>query len=141
MIKAPFRGVVGLRNISLGALVEPGDVITTLDDISVMKLDFNVPSVYLATLKQGTPVEAVSPAFPGQSFKGSVSSIDSRVDPVTRSITARALIDNSDGLLKPGLLMSVELLKNERDALMREITALRRDVQELMNSAAPRARD
>ena len=118
LIKAPFSGVVGLRNISLGALVEPGDVITTLDDISVMKLDFNVPSIYLATLKQGAAVEAVSPAFQGQSFKGSVSSIDSRVDPVTRSIVVRALIDNSDELLKPGLLMSVELLKNERDALM-----------------------
>lgn len=118
LIKAPFGGAVGLRNISLGALVEPGDVITTLDDVSVMKLDFNVPSIYLATLKQGTPVEAVSPAFPDRRFKGSVSSIDSRVDPVTRSIVARALIDNSDGLLKPGLLMTVELLKNERDALM-----------------------
>ncbi len=118
LIKAPFSGVVGLRNISLGALVEPGDLITTLDDTSVMKLDFNVPSVYLATLKKGTPVEAVSPAFPGQSFRGSVSSIDSRIDPVTRSIVVRALIDNGDGLLKPGLLMSVELLKNERDALM-----------------------
>jgi membrane fusion protein (multidrug efflux system) len=118
LIKAPFSGVVGLRNISLGALVEPGDLITTLDDISVMKLDFNVPSIYLATLKQETPVEAVSPAFPSQSFNGSVSSIDSRIDPVTRSIIVRALIDNRDGLLKPGLLMSVELLKNERDALM-----------------------
>ena len=118
LIKAPFGGVVGLRNISLGALVEPGDLITTLDDISIMKLDFNVPSVYLATLKRDTPVVAVSPAFPGRRFSGSVSSIDSRVDPVTRSIVVRALIDNSDGLLKPGLLMSVELLKNERQALM-----------------------
>ena len=118
LIKAPFGGVVGLRNISLGALVEPGDMITKLDDISVMKLDFNVPSVYLATLKRDTPVVAVAPAFPGRRFTGSVSSIDSRVDPVTRSIVVRALLDNSDGLLKPGLLMSVELLKNERQALM-----------------------
>lgn len=118
LIKAPFGGVVGLRNISLGALVEPGDMITTLDDIRVMKLDFNVPSVYLATLKRDTPVVAVSPAFPGRRFTGTVSSIDSRVDPVTRSIVVRALLDNSDGLLKPGLLMSVELLKNERQALM-----------------------
>jgi membrane fusion protein (multidrug efflux system) len=118
LIKAPFSGVVGLRNISPGALVEPGDVITTLDDISVMKLDFNVPSIHLATLRPGTPVEAVSPAFAGQIFKGTVSSIDSRIDPVTRSIVVRALIDNSGELLKPGLLMSVELLKNERDALM-----------------------
>ena len=118
LIKAPFSGVVGLRNISLGALVEPGDLITTLDDISVMKLDFNVPSLNLATLKQGTPVEAVSPAFPSRIFSGSVSSIDSRIDPVTRSIVVRAIIDNSDGLLKPGLLMSVVLMKNERNALI-----------------------
>jgi len=118
LITAPFAGVVGLRNISLGALVEPGDVITTLDDVSVMKLDFNVPSIYLATLTRGTPIEAVSPAFPGRRFSGTVSSIDSRVDPVTRSIVVRALIDNSDELLKPGLLMSVELMKNEREALM-----------------------
>ena len=118
LIKAPFGGVVGLRNISLGALVEPGDMITTLDDVRVMKLDFSVPSIYLATLKKGTPVGAVSPAFPDKRFKGSVSSIDSRVDPVTRAIVVRALIDNSDGLLKPGLLMSVELFKNERAALI-----------------------
>jgi membrane fusion protein (multidrug efflux system) len=118
LIKAPFGGVVGLRNISSGALVEPGDIITTLDDLSVMKLDLNVPSIYLAALEKGTPVEALSPAFPDRRFNGSISSIDSRVDPVTRSILVRALIDNTDGLLKPGLLMTVELLKNRREALM-----------------------
>lgn len=118
LIKAPFSGVVGLRNISLGALVEPGDIITTLDDVSSMKLDFNVPSIYLAGLKKGTRVEAFSPAFPGRQFTGSVSSIDSRVDPVTRAIVVRAVIENPDNLLKPGLLMSVQLLKNERNVLM-----------------------
>jgi membrane fusion protein (multidrug efflux system) len=118
LIKAPFSGVVGLRNISLGALVEPGDVITTLDDVSSMKLDFNVPSIYLVDLKKGTAVQAFSPAFPGRQFNGSVSSIDSRVDPVTRAIVVRAKIDNTDRLLKPGLLMTVQLLKNERNVLM-----------------------
>jgi len=118
LIVAPFGGVVGLRNISSGALVEPGDIITTLDDISVMKLDLNVPSIYLAGLETGTPVEALSPAFPDRRFSGSISSIDSRVDPVTRSILVRALIDNPDGLLKPGLLMTVELLKNQRETVM-----------------------
>ncbi len=118
LIVAPFGGVVGLRNISSGALVEPGDIITTLDDISVMKLDLNVPSIYLAGLETGTPVEALSPAFPDRRFSGSISSIDSRVDPVTRSILVRALIDNPDGLLKPGLLMTVELLKNQRQTVM-----------------------
>lgn len=118
LIKAPFSGVVGLRNISSGALVEPGDIITTLDDISIMKLDLNVPSIYLAALEKGTPIEALSPAFPEKRFSGSISSIDSRVDPVTRSILVRALLDNPDGLLKPGLLMTVELLKNRREAVM-----------------------
>jgi membrane fusion protein (multidrug efflux system) len=118
LIIAPFSGVVGLRNISVGALIEPGDIITTLDDDSVMKLDFSVPAVHLASLKTGLPIEARAPAFRERKFTGTVSSINSRVDPSTRSITVRALLPNPDRLLKPGLLMSVELLKNPRDAWM-----------------------
>ena len=118
LILAPFSGVVGLRNISVGALIEPGDLITTLDDDSVMKLDFTVPSVHLATLKTGLPIEARSPAYAGRRFEGTVSSISSRIDPVTRAIMARAVLSNPERLLKPGLLMSVELLKNPRDVLV-----------------------
>jgi membrane fusion protein (multidrug efflux system) len=118
LIIAPFSGVVGLRNISLGALIEPGDVITTLDDDSVMKLDFTVPAIHLSTLATGLPIEASSPAFAGRVFKGKVSSIGSRIDPVTRSIVVRAILPNPDRLLKPGLLMSVDLLKNPRQALV-----------------------
>ena len=118
LILAPFNGVVGLRNISTGALVEPGDLITTLDDISVMKLDFTVPTVYLDTLKRGITIEARSPAFNDQIFTGTVKSINSRIDPATRSIVARAIINNPDGQLKPGLLMTVELLKNPRTGVV-----------------------
>ena len=118
LIKAPFSGVVGLKNISVGALVEPGDVITTLDDDSVMKLDFNVPAIHLASLERGIPIKARSSAYGGREFEGEVISIGSRIDPVTRSITVRALIDNQDRLLKPGLLMTAELLKNRRDAIV-----------------------
>ena len=118
LIMAPFDGVVGLRNISTGALVEPGDLITTLDDISVMKLDFTVPTVFLATLKRGITIEARSPVFLDQVFTGTVKSINSRVDPATRSIVARAIINNPDGKLKPGLLMTVELLKNPREGVV-----------------------
>ena len=118
LILAPFDGVVGLRNISIGALVEPGDLITTLDDISVMKLDFTVPTVYLATLKTGITIEARSPVFDGEIFTGTVKSVNSRIDPVTRSIVARAIIDNPDGKLKPGLLMTVELLKSPREGVV-----------------------
>lgn len=118
LIIAPFAGVVGLRNISVGTLIEPGDMITTLDDDSVMKLDFTVPAIHLATLRPGLGIEASSPAFPERRFEGTVSSIGSRIDPTTRSITARALIDNPERLLKPGLLMSIELLKNPRNVLV-----------------------
>ena len=94
IIKAPFNGVVGLRNISVGALAQPGAELTTIDDDAVMKLDFAVPSVFVATLKPGLSIEAESAAYPGRVFKGTVSSVSSRIDPVTRSIVARALIDN-----------------------------------------------
>jgi len=114
LITAPFSGVVGLRNISVGALIEPGDVITTLDDDSLMKLDFKVPAVFLASLRQGVAIEARSSAFPDRVFSGEISSIDSRIDPITRTIAVRAVLPNQDKHLKPGLLMQVTLLKNQR---------------------------
>ena len=118
LIIAPFAGVVGLRNISVGALIEPGDIITTLDDDSTMKLDFTVPAIHLGSLRSGLPIEASAPAFADRRFVGTVSSISSRIDATTRSITARALLPNPERLLKPGLLMSIDLLKNPRDVLV-----------------------
>ena len=98
--------IVGLRNISVGALVEPGDVVTTLDDDSVMKLDFTVPAIYLATLKTGLPIVAKSPAFANRQFEETVASINSRIDPSTRSIVVRAKIPNQERLLKQDLVDS-----------------------------------
>lgn len=118
VITAPFSGVLGLRNISVGAVLQPGMRITTLDDDSVMKLDFSVPSVFLSSLKSGLEIEASSRAFEGRVFKGKVTGIDSQIDPVTRSIAVRAIIPNEERLLKPGLLMSVEIFKNPREALV-----------------------
>ena len=118
LIKAPFAGVVGLRNLSLGALVAPGDLITTLDDDSVMKLEFAVPSPFLPVLRPGLAVHATARAFGERRFEGEVSAVDSRVDPITRAVLVRALIPNPEQLLKPGLLMQVTLLKNPRQALV-----------------------
>jgi len=118
LVVAPFSGLVGLRNISVGALIEPGDVITTLDDDSVMKLDFLVPAIHLSTLRVGLPIQAGSPAYAGRTFRGTISGINSRIDPTTRSIIARALVPNPDRLLKPGMLMRVELLNNARDIVV-----------------------
>lgn len=117
-ITAPFDGVVGLRNISVGALVRPGDLITTIDDDSVMKLDFPVPSNFLPVLQPGTPIEARARAFGDKKFSGEIRSVASRIDPVTRTVLVRAEVPNPGTLLKPGLLMSVELQANQRDTVV-----------------------
>jgi membrane fusion protein (multidrug efflux system) len=124
LIKAPFSGVLGLRNISVGALVETGDAITTLDDDRIMKLEFAVPSTYLASLQPGLPIRARTRAYGERIFEGDVKVVDSRVDPINRSVRVRALLPNPQRLLKPGMLMTVELLRNRRQTLVIPETAL-----------------
>lgn len=117
-IVAPFGGLTGLRRISVGALVTPGTVITTIQDDAVMKLDFTVPSAFLATIRPGLEIEAKAAAYDGKTFVGKVSAVDNAVDQDTRSITVRAELPNPDGVLKAGMLMTVELLKNLRRAVV-----------------------
>ena len=117
-VVAPFDGVVGLRNVSVGALTQPGLTITTIDDDAVMRLDFAVPEVFLGSLARGNKITATTSAYPGVNYHGVVESIDSRIDQVTRSITVRARIPNKDFSLKPGLLMRVTLERNPRQALV-----------------------
>jgi membrane fusion protein (multidrug efflux system) len=109
VIRAPFAGRTGFRHVSVGGLVSPGSPITTLDDISVIKLDFTVPETYLFLLRRGLPVKATTSGLPGQVFEGEVTNIESRVDPVTRSITVRAELPNREGLLRQGMFMTVSL--------------------------------
>ncbi|MEC4724223.1 efflux RND transporter periplasmic adaptor subunit [Shewanella sp. D64] len=117
-INAPFQGRLGLRQISVGSLVSPGIVMTTLDDISVIKLDFSVPERFLTSLAIGKNVEATAIAFPDELFNGKVTSIDSRVNPTTRTVIVRAKIPNTHHRLLPGMLMKVKLIKESRDALI-----------------------
>jgi membrane fusion protein, multidrug efflux system len=118
VIIAPFSGRVGLRRVSVGSLVSPGTVITTLDDTSTIKLDFAVSENYLPSLTVNLPISARSVAYPGRVFDGHVGSVDSRVDPSTRSLMVRALLPNRDGVLKPGMFMTVNLSRGESDALV-----------------------
>lgn len=124
VVRAPFSGKVGLRNVSPGAFVAPGDVITTLVDDSRMKLDFNVPSLFLASLHPGVAIRARARALGNLYVDGVVESIDNQVDPISRSVTVRAVLDNSEGKLKAGLLMEVELQSNPRQALVVPESAL-----------------
>lgn len=108
-ITAPFDGWLGLRRISAGALVSPGSVIASLDKIDVVKIDFAVPETYFGAIQPGTRITARAQAAAARSFEGKVSHLDSRIDPVTRSIAARAEVSNPDLLLKPGMLIMVTL--------------------------------
>lgn len=118
VIRAPFDGQLGLRRVSMGSIVNPSTVITTLDDTSQIKLDFNVPEVFLARLERGLTVTAHSAAWPDQKFSGRVISIDTRVDPVSRTITVRALLPNRDSRLRPGMFLTVTLLKEDIVSLL-----------------------
>jgi len=118
VIRAPFNGRVGLRRASVGGLVAPGTVITTLDDTSTIKLDFTVPERVVAAMKPGLTLAAKSVAYPGKVFEGKVASVDSRVDPNTRSVVVRALVPNADGLLKPGMFLNVHLSRGTADVLV-----------------------
>jgi membrane fusion protein (multidrug efflux system) len=118
VIRAPFDGRVGLRRVSVGSLVAPGTVITTLDDTRTIKLDFTVPERVVAAMRAGLELEATSVAYPGEVFTGRVDSVDSRVDPATRSVTVRALVPNAKGLLKPGMFMNVRLSRGAADLLV-----------------------
>jgi membrane fusion protein (multidrug efflux system) len=118
VIRAPFSGRVGLRRVSVGSLINPGATITSLDDTSVIKLDFSVPENLVASLRTGLAVAAVSNAYPGRKFSGTVASIDSRVDPTSRSVSVRALLPNKDAALRPGMFLTVDLSSAQRTALV-----------------------
>ena len=118
LIRAPFAGKLGFRAVSNGTLVTPGTPITTLDDISMIKLDFTVPEVNLNLVRPGLRLVAESSAFPGEAFPATVRTIDSRVDPATRSVLVRALISNPELRLLPGMLLTVTLTTAERESIM-----------------------
>jgi membrane fusion protein (multidrug efflux system) len=117
-IEAPFSGRVGFRNISVGALVTPGMDLVTLDKLDVMKLDFSVPEVFLGRLSPGLMLNATTAAYPDNIFSGEIATIGTRVDPVTRSIDVRAELNNSDGRLRPGMLMEVVVQQHVRDTIV-----------------------
>jgi len=113
-IRAPFAGVVGLSDVAPGALVNPGAPIVTLDDVSVMRVDFQVPERYLGQLREGQVLLATLDAYPGETISGRIAQLDTRVDERTRAITARAEFPNGAGKLKPGMLVRVGVSRGQR---------------------------
>lgn len=117
-ITAPFAGVVGLSDISVGAYVTAGTTVTTLDTTDRMELGFAIPERFLGAVTLGQQVRGSTPAYPDRSFRGELVELGSRVSELSRSLPVRALIDNGDGLLRPGQFMSATLTLREREALV-----------------------
>ena len=116
-LRAPFAGIVGLRVASPGQFMRPGDQIGTLDDVSSIKLDFNVAETEIARLRPGVAISARTAAFPERVFTGAIADVDTRIDANTRTVRVRAMLPNGDGALRPGMLLSVEVRSNPRQAL------------------------
>jgi membrane fusion protein (multidrug efflux system) len=116
-IRAPFSGVLGLRLVSPGSLVTPGTQITTLDDVSLVKVDATFPEAMLPLLLAGQRVRVRSDAWPGEVFEGRIAAVDARVDPVSRAIAIRAEVPNPDGKLRPGMLLQVGVERSSHQAL------------------------
>lgn len=116
LIRAPFAGILGLSSVTAGTLVNPGGIITTLDDIDVVRVDFPVPERYLGVLRTGTPIRATIDAYGDEAFRGRIALIDTRVNEQTRAVTARAEISNPGARIRPGMAVRVAVQQGQRTA-------------------------
>ena len=114
IVRAPFSGFVGLTNIDPGARITPTTVITELDDRSSLYVDFNPPEQVFGRIAVGDIVTAQPFAGADRAYDAEVINVDSRIDPVSRTFTVRARLDNQDDRLRPGMSFSVrfELLSD-----------------------------
>lgn len=108
-IRAPFDGQLGFRNVSVGSSVKNGDIITSLDDLSVIKVDFFIPEQFLSTIQVKQIINARNVAYPGVTFEGVISSISPRLDTETRMVKVRAILSNKAKRLRPGMLMAITI--------------------------------
>ena len=117
-IEAPFTGRIGIRQVDLGALVSAGTVIASLDDISQIKVDFTVPEKYALAIRPDMEFQITGEALPGEMFTGKIAAVSSRIDPVSRSLTVRGIVDNPEQRLQSGMLLRVLLKFGQREALL-----------------------
>ena len=116
-ITAPFAGVIGKRGISGSSLGSENTIILTLDDSRKVLCDLKIPEVYAAVLKKDLNLNAKFSAYKDKIYKGKTESVASRVDAQTRSILARAKINNEASEIIPGSLLEIEIFYNEKNAL------------------------
>lgn len=117
VLRAPFAGVLGLTSVTPGTLISPGSVITTLDDISAIRVDFPLPERYLGVLQVGTPLTATADAYADETVSGRIALLDTRVNEQTRAVIARAEFPNPGNRIRPGMMMRVAVQQGRRQSL------------------------
>ncbi len=113
-LRAPFAGIVGLRQVSAGAYLRAGDDIARLDKIDVMKMDFRIPETYLGKITRDQPVRVRVDAYADEAFQGRVYAVETSVDEKTRTVMLRARVPNPGAKLKPGMFVRVGLQLDSR---------------------------
>lgn len=113
-IVAPFDGFLGIRQVSIGALVTSGTVIATLDDISKLKVDFTVPEKYNLLLTPKAKITATSVAVPDTKLSGEILAIVPRVSQQSRSVSVRGILDNANFVLRPGMMLKISIQLDDR---------------------------
>lgn len=114
-IQAPFDGILGLRQVSIGDYLEAGDEIINLEQVDPLKVDFRIPETYFSIAKVGQTIDLFVDALPNEAFEGRIYAIDPLIDREGRSILIRAEVPNSGDRLRPGLFVSVELVYDARE--------------------------
>lgn len=109
-IRAPFSGRLGIRKVDIGQYVSPGMALVSLQKVTPIYLDFSLPEQNLAVLRKDQPVEITVDPYPGKIFKGKIQTIDARVNQETRNVLVRALVDNQDEALLPGMFANVYVI-------------------------------
>ncbi len=117
-IRAPFSGVLGIRQVDIGQYIEPGDPIVRLEGREKMVVDFPVPQQQLRNLRVKQPVSVQVDAWPGQPFRGAIEALEPQIDRDTRNIRVRAVVDNPEGKLLPGMFARIDIALPVRDQVV-----------------------
>jgi membrane fusion protein, multidrug efflux system len=118
VVRAPFDGKLGVRQVDVGQYLAPGTPIVTLQQLDPMFVDFYLPQQALGRIAVGQKVEVTADAYPGRTFEGTVSSLNSKVDPSSRMLQVRASIPNADGALLPGMYLTVSVASGPPQSLV-----------------------
>jgi len=121
-ITAPFSGVIGIHDFSVGDYINSGQNLVNLVELDTLKFDFALPETYLSKVQVGQNISITTPAYPGKQYSGTVSAVSPAINEKTRSISVRATINNEAQELRPGLFANVilEVSKNPSALLIPE---------------------